>query len=153
MPLLARCLCILALMIHHFRRSLVLLCGCLVLITHQGFGQKKNQALIDSIACYICSTSIQHKEIVMHQAILETGWFRAEFLMSRNNLFGFRSKNYLKFNSWKESVDYYEQWQKKRYTNPKEDYYQFLERIKYGAPGYSTGLRKMKYALKCPCNK
>ncbi len=128
----------------------IILSLCLV---GEAFSQKKNQAFIDSVACYICASEIAHKEIVMHQAIVETGWFRAEFLMSRNNLFGFRSKNYLRFNNWKESVDYYEQWQKKRYTNPKEDYYLFLERIKYGAAGYSKGLKKIKYTLNCPCAK
>ena len=140
-------------MIRHICRASLLIMLCLVLSIGACHAQKKNQALIDSIACYICASDIAHKEIVMHQAILETGWFRAEFLMSRNNLFGFRSKNYLRFNNWKESVDYYEQWQKKRYTNPKEDYYKFLERIKYGASGYSNGLRKIKYTLKCPCTK
>jgi hypothetical protein len=140
-------------MIHHIYRASLLVLICLGISADTCYAQKKNQALIDSIACYICTSDIAHKEIVMHQAIVETGWFRAEFLMSRNNLFGFRSKNYLRFNNWKESVDYYEQWQKKRYTNPKEDYYKFLERIKYGAPGYSNGLRKIKYTLKCPCAK
>ncbi|MFM7234377.1 MAG: glucosaminidase domain-containing protein [Flavobacteriales bacterium] len=140
-------------MIHSIARSLALFGCALLLNVHSVHAQKKNQAFIDSVACYICASNIAHKEIVMHQAIVETGWFRAEFLMSRNNLFGFRSKNYLRFNNWKESVDYYEQWQKKRYTNPKEDYYKFLERIKYGAAGYTTGLRKIKYTLKCPCAK
>jgi hypothetical protein len=148
-----KCIVFLIFMNHHLFRTLLLAFGCWVLAAQSGNAQKKNQALIDSVACYICASDIAHKEIVMHQAIVETGWFRAEFLMSRNNLFGFRSKNYLRFNNWKESVDYYEQWQKKRYTNPKEDYYKFLERIKYGAPGYSNGLRKIKYTLKCPCTK
>ena len=140
-------------MIHHISRASLLMLLCLVLSVDTCYAQKKNQALIDSIACYICASDIAHKEIVMHQAILETGWFRAEFLMSRNNLFGFRSKSYLRFNNWKESVDYYQQWQKKRYTDPQEDYYKFLERIKYGSRGYSNGLRKIKYTLKCPCTK
>ena len=140
-------------MIYHICKSRALWIVILMLNVFAMQGQKKNQALIDSVACYICSKNIAHKEIVMHQAIVETGWFRAEFLMSRNNLFGFRSKNYLRFNNWKESVDYYETWQKKRYTDPKEDYYHFLERIKYGAAGYTKGLRKMTYTLKCPCAK
>lgn len=122
------------------------------LISSESFAQKKNQALIDSVACYICNSNIHHKDIVMNQALFESGWCASEFLMSRNNLFGFRHKKYLRFNNWKESVDYYEQWQKKRYTNPNEDYYQFLVRVKYGAPGYTDKLKKLKYTLKCPCN-
>lgn len=116
-------------------------------------GQHKNQQLIDSVACYICESDIVHKEIVMKQVILESGWCKGEFLMSRNNLFGFRAKNYLRFKNWQESVDYYLKWQRKRYINIDEDYYRFLERVKYGAPGYSGKLRKVRYDLKCPCNR
>ena len=115
--------------------------------------QNKNLALVDSVACYICASDIKHKEIVMRQAVLESGWCSSEFLMSRNNLFGFRAKKYLRFDNWQKSVDYYEQWQRKRYTNSEEDYYKFLERIKYGAPGYSAKLKKIKYQLECPCIK
>ena len=120
------------------------------------FSQKQKRIdykLIDQVYSYLLKKKVQHPEIVLHQAILETGWLRGKYLMSRNNLFGFRKKKYMRFKNWKESVDYYEQWQKKRYTDPKEDYYKFLERIKYGAPGYSNGLRKIKYTLKCPCTK
>lgn len=131
-----------------------IICGLIVCITtfpDKSIAQKKNQALVDSVACYICDSKIVHKEIVMMQAIFESGWCSGEFLMSRNNLFGFRSKKYLRFKNWKESVDYYEKWQKKRYTDPNEDYYKFLVRIKYGAPGYTDKLKKLKYTLKCPC--
>jgi len=107
-------------------------------------------AFADSVFNYICELGIQHPNIVMKQAIVETGWFKTKFLMSRNNLFGFRSKNYLKFNNWKESVVYYKKWQDKRYTNPKEDYYKFLVRIKYAsATNYISYLKKMKYDKSC----
>jgi uncharacterized FlgJ-related protein len=134
---------------HLFKLTLFIMLSTVII--RNGMAQTKNSALIDSIACYICASEIAHKEIVMHQAMLESGWATSKFLMSRQNLFGFRSKKYLSFTHWKESVDYYSRWQSKRYTNPNEDYYQFLERIKYGAPGYSAKLKKMKYSLKCPC--
>ena len=86
----------------------------------------------------------------MKQAIFETGWFKSDFLMSRNNLFGFRHKNYLTFKNWRESVEYYKKWQEKRYTDPKEDYYDFLIRIKYGTPAYPTHLKKLRFTRKCP---
>jgi hypothetical protein len=105
----------------------------------------------DSVFNYICATGIKHPNIVMKQAIVETGWFKTKFLMSRNNLFGFRSKNYLKFNNWKESVEYYKKWQDKRYTNPNEDYYKFLVRIKYATTNvYTSYLKKIKYNKSCP---
>ena len=110
----------------------------------------QKSAFADSVFNYICELGIQHPNIVMKQAIVETGWFKTKFLMSRNNLFGFRSKNYLKFNNWKESVVYYKKWQDKRYTNPKEDYYKFLVRIKYAsATNYISYLKKMKYDKSC----
>jgi len=110
----------------------------------------QKSAFADSVFNYICELGIQHPNIVMKQAIVETGWFKTKFLMSRNNLFGFRSKNYLKFNTWKESVVYYKKWQDKRYTNPKEDYYKFLIRIKYAsAVNYISYLKKMKYDKSC----
>lgn len=105
---------------------------------------------VDSVFSYICKVGIQHPEIVIKQAILESGWFRSPFLMSRNNLFGFRAKNYLHFSSWKESVEYYKKWQDKRYKNTKEDYYSFLVRIKYATSSqYLTNLKKIKYSNSC----
>jgi glycosyltransferase involved in cell wall biosynthesis len=54
--------------------------------------------LLDSIFEYICEKKIQHSNIVMRQVILETGWLKSKFLMSKNNIFGFRHKKYLSFN-------------------------------------------------------
>lgn len=45
----------------------------------------------------ICPSGIRHPRAVMHQAILETGWFRGPFLMSRNNWLAFRQGNSLRF--------------------------------------------------------
>ena len=109
---------------------------------------KKNMEL-DSIFNYICELQIKHPEIVIKQAIYETGWLKSEFLMSRNNLFGFRAKKYLEFPNWKASVDYYKKWQDKNYKNEKEDYYSFLVRIKYGTKHYSLHLKKLNYIRYC----
>ena len=69
--------------------------------------------LIDSVFNYICESKILHAEIVIKQAVLETGWFKSKFLMKKNNIFAFRKKEYLTFKSWKDCVDYYKTWQKK----------------------------------------
>lgn len=105
--------------------------------------------LMDSVLNYICLSEIVHKDIVMKQVIWETGWLKGEFLMSRNNLFGFRHKEYLKFSNWKESVDYYEKWQAKYYTNPQENYFDFLLRIRYSNSRYPGHLKSIKYSKTC----
>ena len=104
---------------------------------------------IDSIFNYICQKGIIHPEIVIKQAVLETGWFKSPFLMSRNNIFAFRHKKYLHFKSWKDCVDYYKTWQEKRYKDTTEDYYKFLVRIKYATPQYPAHLKKIKLEMIC----
>lgn len=134
-------------------RSICISIAVVVCSTGTCWGQKKNQALIDSIADYLCKSPIVHKEIVMRQAILESGWFASDFLMSRNNLFGFRYKEYLRFGSWQKSIDYYAQWQQKRYKDMNEDYYVFLKRIRYGSASYPDAVKRISYTLKCPCTE
>lgn len=110
-----------------------------------------NKAFIDSVGSYICQCGIKHPEIVMKQAIWETGWFKSKHLMRKNNLFGFRGKSYLTFKSWRESVEYYKKWQDKRYDQTKyKDYYEFLTKIRYGHSGYSKTLRTFQYEFSCP---
>jgi hypothetical protein len=90
----------------------------------------------------ICNLGIREPKIVMSQALLETGQFKAKFLMERNNLFGFRAQRYLSFSNWKESVRYYRDWQVRRYKPHDKNYYAFLNRIRYGAPTYSQHLQQ-----------
>lgn len=98
----------------------------------------------------LCSSGIRNPEIVMRQIILETGWLKSPFLMKRNNLFGFRAKEYLRFEDWRESITYYHKWQKKNYLNPNENYYDFLKRIKYAqADNYIKVLKDISWAHKC----
>ena len=86
----------------------------------------------------------------MRQVILETGWLKSKYLMSKNNIFGFRNKNYITYASWKDCVDYYKKWQDKYYTNDKEDYYKFLIRIKYAsAKNYTSYLKRINYNRSC----
>lgn len=115
--------------------------------------QLESNTLLDSVFNYICNSQILNKDIVFRQAIWETGWFKGAFLMSKNNLFGFRTKNYMTFNSWQESIDYYENWQKRKYTNHQEDYYDFLVRIRFSNHRYPGHLKKMKIEKCCDCPK
>ena len=108
-------------------------------------------AFLDSVGNYICIAGIKHPEIVMKQAIWETGWFKSGFLMKKNNLFGFRGKSYLSFNKWQESVDYYKKWQERHYDEKKyKDYYDFLTQIRYGHSGYAKTLKAFNYRFSCP---
>jgi uncharacterized FlgJ-related protein len=122
----------------------------LVFININAYAQvKKKNLFIDSVFNYICESKILHPEIVIKQAVLETGWFKSKFLMKKNNIFAFRKKQYLSFNSWKDCVDYYKAWQIKHYTNTKEDYYTFLVRIKYATPAYPSHLKKLNCVKSC----
>ncbi len=111
--------------------------------------QGSNPPLLDSIFKYICASQILHKDIVIKQVIWETGWLKGKFLMSKNNLFGFRAKQYLSFSSWQESVDYYQNWQKTHYLDPTEDYYKFLVRMKFSNSNYPAHLKSIRYTATC----
>ena len=76
---------------------------------------------------------VHHEDIVYAQAILETGYFKSRVCLEYNNLFGLynsRKKQYYRFNHWSASVIAYKNWIQRRYK-PSEDYYIFLDRIKY----------------------
>jgi hypothetical protein len=111
--------------------------------------QASDPTLLASIFEYICASQILHKDIVIKQVIWETGWLKGKFLMSKNNLFGFRAKQYLSFSTWQESVDYYQNWQKTHYLDPKEDYYQFLVRMKFSNSNYPAHLKSIRYTGTC----
>lgn len=98
---------------------------------------------------YIKCSGILYPEIVLRQAVWETGWFKSRHSLQKNNLFGFRySKKYMSFENWKACVDYYKNWQIRKYTNPDEDYYKFLIRIKYAtAQKYINSLKSLKIEI------
>jgi len=124
--------------------------AALILLSSGSVYAQQQRLTADEVFQYICEKKIAHPDIVIRQAILETGWFKAPFLMSRNNIFGFRSKKYLHFNSWKACVDYYKKWQDKRYKDPNEDYYKFLLRVKYATSVYPSRLKRVRYDNDCP---
>lgn len=76
---------------------------------------------------------VKHKDIVMAQAILETGNFKSRVCKEYNNLFGLydsSKKDYYKFYHWSESVFAYLKYIQYRYKPP-DDYYQFLIDLGY----------------------
>lgn len=91
----------------------------------------------NEVYCYIVSVGIKNPEVVLKQAIFESGHFKSKIFKTKNNLFGFRkTKTYITYKDWKACVDYYKEWQDKRYKDPNQDYYTFLNKINYS--GYNT---------------
>ena len=94
--------------------------------------QQPKTPSVQEVYTYIVCAGIKFPDIVLRQAIWETGWFKSKHMIHKNNLFGFRhSKKYMDFKSWQECVNYYKSWQLRKYTREGEDYYAFLIRIKY----------------------
>lgn len=76
--------------------------------------------------------NIQHPDIVVAQAILETGHFRSENCIKKNNLFGLYNSykhEFFEFDHWSESVKAYHNLIQYRYTEG--DYFKWLEKIGY----------------------
>ena len=105
---------------------------------------KLSSQTIESLRERLNESEVQHKDIVLRQAILETGWLTSYSCKKRHNLFGFRYKGkYLEFDSWEESVDYYERWQKRHYKGG--DYYKLLKDRGYATDqSYVSKLKKIK---------
>ncbi len=111
---------------------------------------KTSQLDVNEVKAYIEAIGIKEPDIVLRQAVYETGEFKYRPLMLKHNLFGFRHhKHYLTYKSWRACVDYYKKWQDKNYKDATEDYYNFLIRIKYAtSPVYIAHLKSVKLNLK-----
>lgn len=89
--------------------------------------------------------NIKHPDIVLKQAIWETGWFKSKACTQKNNIFGFThdGKNYLTFDSIQDCIIYYKNWQDRNYKGG--DYYNFLEKIGYSGDSlYKSHLESIK---------
>lgn len=80
----------------------------------------------------LLSQGIDYPEIVLAQAILETGNYKSYCCTNRHNLFGLRRRDgsYMEFGHWTESVGAYKKYIQKYQETP-EDYYQFLDNLGY----------------------
>lgn len=89
----------------------------------------------------LVNNDIQHPEIVLAQAKLETGNYTSKVCKTCNNLFGLRRGNrYRKYAHWSESVAAYKNLIQCRYKGG--DYFKFLETIGYASdPIYTDKLR------------
>ena len=72
---------------------------------------------------------------IYHTIVSESGGFNSQQFQRNRNLFGFHNgQDYLKFNHWRESFDYF---MTKMYCDmkPGESYCSFLRRKKFGSNG------------------
>jgi len=110
----------------------------------------------NEVYCYIVSIGIKNPEIVLKQAIYESGHFKSNIFKTKNNLFGFRrTMTYITYKDWKACVDYYKVWQDKRYKDTNQDYYTFLQKINYVGNSrfnYAGEVRKIKIRDSLKCN-
>ena len=92
--------------------------------------------------------NIEHPEIVLAQAKLETGNYTSSLCRKHGNLFGLRGRSgYARFNNWKESVKAYRDWVQYKYKGG--DYYAFLRKIGYASdPRYTTIVKQIVKTLK-----
>ena len=108
-----------------------------------------DEAFVEQVFQAICQAGIRNPTIVMRQAILETGWFRSPFLMTRNNLFAFRRGNYLRFDHFEHSVQFYKAWQDRNMPKEVPDYFLFLDQIQYGSPDYTSHIKNISWNRNC----
>lgn len=80
----------------------------------------------------LIAQEIDYPEIVLAQAILETGHFTSYSCRERNNLFGLRKRDgsYMTFDHWTNSVHAYKKYIQK-YKEIPNDYYKFLNDLGY----------------------
>lgn len=90
--------------------------------------------------------SVSYEEIVIAQAILETGWFTSKVCKEQNNLFGLydsRNKKYYSFDHWSDSVKAYKEYVQRKYKEG--DYYEFLINLPYAMdPLYVSKLKNIR---------
>lgn len=104
---------------------------------------------------YMKLIGIKHAEIVIQQAIIESGWGKSYIFRHNKNLFGMRHPkirattsqgsrySYAIYKTWTDSVKDYLLWQNIRYKGG--DYYAFLIKSNYCTnPDYINLLKKIK---------
>lgn len=90
----------------------------------------RDSLTVDNVYYYIKKDSILYPKIVLAQSVLESSWYTSNVCKTKNNLFGFMTKEgYLCFSNWRASISYYKDFQKRKYKGG--DYYTFLSDLPY----------------------
>ena len=110
-------------------------------------------SMVEEVKAEIKKQNIKHPEIVLRQAIWESGWFECTGCSwDHKNMFGFRNKiwitptnpkGYKEWDNWRESVRYYKRWQDRKYAGG--NYYKFLINRGYSeSDDYIINLKSIK---------
>ena len=86
----------------------------------------------DNLMHELVAQEVAFPNVVLAQAVLETGHFKSHACTHRNNLFGLRRRDgaYMTFEHWTECVAAYKKYIQKWQTPPK-DYYVYLDKLGY----------------------
>lgn len=106
------------------------------------FSEDDEVLTVENLKELLIKEGVQHVDIVLRQAIQETGWFKCDNCsLSKNNIFGFYyKKKYISYDNWQECVRYYKRWQDRHYKGG--DYYAFLKKVGFAAdPMYVKRLK------------
>ncbi len=91
---------------------------------------------------------LHHQNVVLAQALLETGYFSSPVCRNKHNLFGLtrRDGQYYEFATWQESVKGYRDMIQYRYKGG--DYYEFLRNVPYAEdPNYISKVKNIERQL------
>ncbi len=106
----------------------------------------------------IIENDIKHPDIVLAQAILESGYLSSQIFIENNNLFGMRfperrptvalseNRGYSVYDCWTDSVKDYKLFQEflfKRKEKTRDEYFDYLDRIYAEDPNYVPFLKKV----------
>lgn len=99
----------------------------------------------DNVLFVIKQLGLHHPEIVMKQAILETGHLTSKLCVKFGNLFGIKKNGkYAHYKHWTQSIRDYKDLVQYKYKRG-EDYYKFLTRIGYAEdPNYISKVKKIQ---------
>jgi len=112
----------------------------------------------NNLVTYMDLLKIEEIEVVIRQAVLESGWFKSDLFVHHNNLFGMkkpqirpttaigRALGHAKFRHWTDSVKDYVLWQNYFKTimsiDNIDNYYAFLSHVGYAENGKYVALLK-----------
>lgn len=126
------------------KKTILLFCVVFLTLAMKAQTAREDSALtLKNLYKEIIKDSIKFPEIVLRQAIVETGWLKSTACKKRNNLFGFNN-GVTKYKSWQDAVKAYKRLQDARYKGG--DYELFLIKIRYAQDtrAYIKFLRKIK---------
>ena len=133
---------------------------------NQILANSQDSLTVQNLTYVVWSLPFKHKDIVIAQAILETGWFKSKNCVNNNNLFGMRQvytrtttsdtviNGYSHYPNWKQSViDYFilQSTRENIIPTSRTQYFHYLDKV-YSEVGrnYSDQLKDLIKRLDLP---